>query len=279
MEKENLYEKNYKSDKHFSFGKNWQNFLNSLNDERIENAKKSLVEFLSGEENIRGKSFVDIGCGSGLFSLAAYKLGAARVVSSDVDEFSISCVKYLKEKAGNPENWETKKGSALDENFLKSLGKFDIVYSWGVLHHTGDMYRAFDNVINLMGTTSVFYNAIYGKSKDRLAGTPEFWLSVKKRYNNLGVVSKKIMNWLYVLYFFIGSLACRRNPIKTIRNYRERGMNWYNDVIDWLGGYPYEFAWPQEIINYFGEKGIYCKKLIDRHGLACNEYLLIKRND
>lgn len=274
--KKEIYEDSYKNSKHFSFGKNWQNFLKSLNEERIANAKKSLVEFLGGEENIRGKSFVDIGCGSGLFSLAAHKLGAAKIVSVDVDEFSVACTEYLKEKEGNPEDWGIRQGSALDENLLKSLGKFDIVYSWGVLHHTGDMYRALDNMVNLMGPASVFYTAIYGKSNNKLAGTPEFWLAVKKRYNKSGPAGKKVMNYLYVVYFFVGHSIFLRNPLKIIRGYKERGMNWYNDVIDWLGGYPYEFAWPHEIINHFGKKDIHCKKLTDRQGLACNEFLLVK---
>lgn len=279
MKSTKLYEESYKDEKHFSFGKNWQNFLESLNDEKIENAKKSLIEFLDGDNNVKGKTFVDIGCGSGLFSYAAYKLGAARVVSVDVDEFSVACATHLKEKEGNPENWEIKKGSALDENFINSLGKFDVVYSWGVLHHTGDMYRAFDNVVNLMNPGGIFYTAIYGRTTNKLAGTPEFWLWVKKKYNNSGIVGKKFMNYLYVIYFFVGTLACRKNPIAIIRGYKERGMNWYNDVIDWMGGYPYEFAYPHEIINYFSKKGLYCKKLNDRLGLACNEFLLVKKDE
>lgn len=279
MKSKKLYEDSYQDKKHFSFGKNWQNFLQTLNEERIENSKNSLKNFLGGEDNIKGKTFVDIGCGSGLFSYAAFKLGAKKVVSVDVDEFSVACAKHLNKKEGSPENWEIKQGSALDENFIKSLGQFDIVYSWGVLHHTGNMYNAFDNVINLIGPAGVFYTAIYGRTTSKLAGTPDFWLKVKKLYNNSGNIVKNILNYSYVAYFFIGSLIFRKNPFKTIRNYKERGMNWYNDVIDWLGGYPYEFAWPDEIINYFGSRGIYCKKLTDRHGLACNEYLFIKKNE
>lgn len=273
-----LYESSYKEGKHFSFGKNWQNFLLSLNEEKIQNAKKSLTDFLGGEENIKGKTFVDIGCGSGLFSYVAYKLGAKKVVSVDVDEFSVACATHLKEKGGNPENWEIKKGSILDKEFVGSLGQFDVVYSWGVLHHTGDMYRAFDNVVNLVDYSGIFYTSIYGRRvSSRLAGTPEFWLWVKSQYNSSGLFGKKIIDLLYMFYFFIGMLISGKNPIKIINNYKERGMNWYNDVIDWLGGYPYEFAFPYEIINYFGKKDLYCKKLTDRSSLACNEFLFIKK--
>lgn len=275
MQKE-TYEDNYKNLKHFSFGKNWQDFLKSLNDERIENAKKSLVDFLGGEEKIKGKTFVDIGCGSGLFSLAAYKLGAAKVVSVDVDEFSISCAKYLGEKEGNPENWEIKQGSALDENFIRSLGQFDIVYSWGVLHHTGDMYSALKNVSSLINPEGVFYLAIYNRNKNRLKeGTSNLWLMLKKAYNESNFLVKKVMEYVYIAYFFIGLLVMLKNPLKYIREYKSnRGMNWRNDIIDWLGGYPYEFAGPDEIINFFGKRKLLCKKLTYREGTGCSEYLL-----
>ena len=84
-----LYENEYKRSKHFSFGKNWENFLRTLTDQKVREAEKSLLEFLGSPKKINGKSFVDIGCGSGLFSLAAYNLGAAHVTSVDVDSFSI----------------------------------------------------------------------------------------------------------------------------------------------------------------------------------------------
>ena len=275
MENE-IYESSYKSEKHFSFGKNWQDFLKALDDERIENAKISLVDFLGGEEKIKDKTFVDIGCGSGLFSLAAYKLGAAKVVSVDVDEFSIACVKHLKEKNGNPQNWEIKQGSALDENFIKSLGQFDIVYSWGVLHHTGDMYSALKNVSSLINPEGVFYLAIYNRNKNRLKeGTSNLWIRIKRTYNKSSALVKKLMIYLYFAYFFVGLLILFKNPFRYISEYKSnRGMNWRNDIIDWLGGYPYEFAGPDEIINFFGKRNILCKKLIYREGIGCNEYLL-----
>jgi len=89
----------------FSFGRNWQDFLKSLNEDKYKNAALSLTEFL-GLDNLQGKSFLDIGCGSGLFSYAAFRLGADKVVSIDLDPFSIECCKYLREKADSPRNWE-----------------------------------------------------------------------------------------------------------------------------------------------------------------------------
>lgn len=277
----NTYEKTYKRKNHFSFGRNWQDFLKTLNNEKIDEAKKSLVDFLGGEENIKGKTFVDIGCGSGLFSFAAYKLGASKVVSFDVDDFSIACVTYLREKGNNPANWEIKKGSALDKDLLNSLGKFDIVYSWGVLHHTGKMYQALRNTSNLLANKGIFYLAIYNNYKTSFhGGTSLFWLKIKRIYNHSGFVIKKIITFLYVSYYIIALLILFKNPVKYVRNYKSnRGMSWLYDVYDWLGGYPYEFAGPDEIINFFGPMGIVCKKLTFRDGLGCNEFLLIKQSE
>ena len=272
------YEETYKNKHHFSFGKNWQDFLKTLNDEKVEEAKQSLISFIGGEENIKGKSFVDIGCGSGLFSLAAFQLGADRIVSVDVDEFSIACVTYLYEKAGKPKNWEITSGSALDADFLSSLGEFDIVYSWGVLHHTGDMYRALGNVKSLVGRDGILYIALYNKfSLSFRGGTADFWLKVKRLYNNSGCLMKGVMNVIYTIYSIIALLVAFENPFSYIKNYQSnRGMSWYRDIIDWIGGYPYEFASADEIVDFFGQYGFYCKKLKTVQGTGCNEFLLVK---
>src|SRR5204862_4265084 len=129
----------------FEFGQNWSQFLAALDEQRIQQAEKSLREMLE-VGSLAGKTFLDIGSGSGLFSLAARRLGA-RVHSFDFDPKSVACTRQLKrryffEDAG----WKIEEGSALDSDYLKTLGTFDIVYSWGVLHHTGEMWKALGNV-------------------------------------------------------------------------------------------------------------------------------------
>jgi 2-polyprenyl-6-hydroxyphenyl methylase/3-demethylubiquinone-9 3-methyltransferase len=276
--KKEIYENTYKNSNHFSFGENWQNFLKTLTDDKIEEAKKSLVDFLGGEDKIKNKIFVDIGCGSGLFSLAAYLLGAKEVVSVDVDEFSIACVNHLKEKNNNPGNWKIKQGSALDEKFIKSLGKFDIVYSWGVLHHTGDMHKAFDNVMKLIGPKGVFYLAIYNKNiKCKLEGTSGFWFEIKKFYNKSNFLMKKTMEISYSIYYILGLLVNFKNPINYIKNYQTmRGMSFFTDIKDWLGGYPYEYASVNEMKSFFEKHGFKCIKDKEARSIGCNEYLFQK---
>ncbi len=271
------YEDFYKEENSFSFGKNWKDFIDtSFSKDRVELAKKSLADFLGGVDNIRGRTFIDIGCGSGLFSFAAFLLGAKEVVSVDVDDNSIACVKRLREKLDNPNNWKVVQGSALDTQFIKSLGQFDVVYSWGVLHHTGDMYKALDNAACLMNSTGLFYLAIYNRGRSAWIGTSEFWLRVKKLYNSCGFIGKNIIFACYVVYFFLDSFVALKNPIKRMRSFKRRGMNWRHNILDWLGGYPYEFAAPDEIINFYSDRNIYCKKIANAYGLACVEYLLKK---
>lgn len=272
-----LYEETYQDDRHFSFGKNWQEFLRQITPERIEIAKQSLTDFLGSEEAIRGKTFVDVGCGSGLFSLAAYLLGAKSVLSIDVDQYSIACAKFLSAQQGNPKNWRIIQGSALDKIFVEKLGKYDVVYSWGVLHHTGDMKRAIANTVELVAADGVFYLAIYNDCSSLMHGTSAFWTKIKRIYNQSGSFVKNILHSLYINYLFLGLIVAGRNPGRYIRSYRSmRGMSWRHDILDWLGGYPYEYSTPESMINFLGKRDLACSKLWYRPTIACNEYLFCR---
>ncbi len=273
------YEKQYKEKNHFSFGENWSYFLNTLDSQRILTAQASLTRFLGKQNSLKGKTFVDIGCGSGLFSLAAYKNGARKILSIDIDRNSVECTKKVKQQAGNPEMWKVKTGSVLNEKFLSTLGKFDVVYSWGVLHHSGDMYKAIDNTAKLVNNKGLLFLALYNRFNFRwYGGTSEFWLKIKTIYNSVPEWKKQIMLYIYQAYqISVLVVIHRRNPVEYIKHYkRDRGMSWKHDLVDWLGGLPYEYAGPDEIINYLGERGFACKKLTFRNGIGCNEYLFVK---
>jgi 2-polyprenyl-6-hydroxyphenyl methylase/3-demethylubiquinone-9 3-methyltransferase len=155
----NPVDKELESGERFRFGKNWQRFLKSVNEERIEEARLRLVQFL--EPNLEGRSFLDIGSGSGLHSLAARRMGA-RVTSFDFDPESVEATTFLKSHyAPGDTDWRIDTGSALDTDYLAQLGQYDVVYSWGVLHHTGAMWDALENVKRLVKPDGQLYIAIY----------------------------------------------------------------------------------------------------------------------
>ena len=164
-------------DERFAFGENWTRFVKGLNEDKIRFAEQALADMLQCED-LKGKTFLDIGSGSGLSSLAARRLGA-QVHSFDYDPQSVSCTQQLKAKYHpDDELWQVERGSALDGEYLASLGCFDIVYSWGVLHHTGDMWSAFAGAAPLVKDGGTLYIAIYNDE----GWKSRFWYRVKKAY-------------------------------------------------------------------------------------------------
>ncbi len=264
----------------FAFGKNWQSFLDhALNPGRIEEAVLSLQRFL-GVASLEGKTFVDIGCGSGLFSLAAYKLGAAQIFSLDIDPDSVACTAELKRREGNPEKWTVTHGSILDKAFIDSIGQFDVVYSWGVLHHTGKMWQAIENACGLVQPGGVFYIAIYNKTDewglhpDGRIGSSSFWLKEKKFYHSLPAFLQRTIDYIAMSGMVIMYVLTLQNPMKKIRGHKHlRGMSWSIDIKDWLGGYPYECATVEEIFRFAHKRGFTLENLKSNNGLLNNEFL------
>jgi len=263
------FESEVEQGERFEFGKNWKNFLAHLNDNRIAEAEKSLTGFLG---DISNKTFVDVGSGSGLFSLAARNLGA-RVFSLDYDPSSVYCTKKLKEKfyMDDP-NWKVEQGSVLDADYIKTLGKFDIVYSWGVLHHTGKMWEALKNVEMLVAERGILYIAIYNKQ----GWKSKYWTAVKKIYNK-GFLGKALISSIHIPYFFVRAVITGikefKNPTGYFSSYKKnRGMSVWHDWIDWLGGYPFETASPKEIEDLYSKNYTLMKaKIAD--GLGCSEFV------
>jgi 2-polyprenyl-6-hydroxyphenyl methylase/3-demethylubiquinone-9 3-methyltransferase len=214
-------------------------------------------------------TFLDAGCGSGLFSLAAHQLGA-KVHSFDFDPNSVACAQVLKQKfAATAPEWSIEEGSVLDRSYLGRLGKFDIVYSWGVLHHTGQMREAIANVSDAVAAGGQFCLAIYNDQR----WISRYWTTVKKIYNS-GVIGRAAMTAYHAPYLFGLRYLVRA---VTRRGKLERGMSLWHDTIDWLGGYPFEVAKPEEIVAFLRARGFVLENMITCGGrMGCNEFTFRK---
>jgi 2-polyprenyl-6-hydroxyphenyl methylase/3-demethylubiquinone-9 3-methyltransferase len=256
----------------FEFGANWRRFLQVLNEERIASAQSSLVEMLQ-TDSLAGQRFLDAGSGSGLFSLVARLLGA-EVVSFDLDPESVECTLEVKRRHRPHDSaWTVHEGSVLDRSFLSTLGTFDIVYSWGVLHHTGDLFTALGNVAEPVRPSGRLFISVYN---DQGAATRR-WKWVKRRYNSSGRLGKAAL--------LVGSAARLGTPAVARRAFRarqERGartqsMAWWTDLVDWVGGWPFEAANPEVIFDFYRERGFALHRLRTcGGGLGCNEFVFVK---
>jgi SAM-dependent methyltransferase len=260
----------------FAFGSNWARFLHVLDDSRIAEAEKSLREML-GVERLDGRSFIDVGCGSGLFSLVARRLGA-RVHSFDFDPQSVACARELKRRFfPDDADWSIERASVLDAAHLDSLGRFDVVYSWGVLHHTGQMWKALANVDRLVADGGCLFIAIYNDQ----AGNSRRWKAVKRLYNASpgfvrGIILVVTLVYIWALTVVVELL--RGKPFHTWRHYRSaRGMSPWHDHVDWIGGWPFEVAKPEELFDFYRARGYELRRMKTcGAGKGCNELVFVK---
>ena len=263
----------------FEFGKNWARFLAGLDDRRVARAEESLRAMLE-TTGLAGQSFLDIGSGSGLFSLAARRLGA-RVHSFDYDPDSVACARELRRRYfPGDQDWTIEEGSALDENYIKSLGNFDVVYSWGVLHHTGEMWRALENAALPVASSGKLFIAIYNDMGSKSAR----WRWIKKTYNNLPRIVKTPFALAVIAPEEAKSMlrsVVTLNPGEYVKSWtrydQNRGMSRWRDIIDWVGGYPYEVAKPEEIFDFYRGRGFQLAKMkCGGVGLGCNEFVFVR---
>jgi 2-polyprenyl-6-hydroxyphenyl methylase/3-demethylubiquinone-9 3-methyltransferase len=265
----------------FEFGENWARFLSGLTEDRIAQSEKSIRDVL-GVDQLAGRSFLDVGSGSGLSSLAAMRLGAERVHSFDFDVASVACTRELKRRFfPYADNWSIERGDALDPSYTERLGTFNVVYAWGVLHHTGDMWKALDNVGRMVSPTGRLWISIYNDQGLRSRG----WRGVKRTYNRLPAWARLpfviVVSIPMELRSFVGSLVVGR-PRRYVDSWtgsRERGMSRWHDLVDWVGGYPFEVSKPEQVFEFFKERGFALEQLFTvGGGLGCNQFVFSRES-
>ncbi len=263
---------------HFAFGENWRDFVSSVDETRITQARQSLARLIPQNE-MQGARFADIGCGSGLSMLSALGLGAAHAKGVDLDPNSLAATQALLGAYGAGRSWAVTERSVFDLS-TDDLDGANVIYSWGVLHHTGDMWRAVMHLASLTPPGGQLVLALYHRTP-----TCEFWKVEKKLYSRAPRWLQGLMALVFKLAYVLGLVLSGRNPMAYLRGYgQERGMSWKHDVHDWLGGYPYESVSPQELHDRLEAAGfelvrekIVTPRAAGLFGVGCDEYVFRKK--
>jgi len=262
-------------ERRFEFGENWARFLATVDAARIGRSEASLREMLECDR-LDGVTFLDIGSGSGLSSLAARRLGAS-VHSFDADPASVACTRTLRDRyCGGDARWTVEEGSVLDRDYLSRLGQFDVVYSWGVLHHTGRMWEAIDHAAALVKPRGRLFIAIYNDQGRATRG----WAMVKRAYHRLPRPLRFSIVWPVALWIWgpptLRDVVALR-PGHTWRHYgTARGMSPWHDLVDWVGGYPFETAKPEAVLARCRARGFQLIRLATCAGrFGCNEFVFV----
>ena len=261
----------------FRFGENWRSFIGTVTADAVAEAERGLTRLFPDGE-IRGRRFLDIGCGSGLSALAACRLGAAHVDAIDSDAQSVAAATELLAKLQPAGGWSVRHASVFDLD-PERHGRYDIVYSWGVLHHSGAMWRALDRAAAMVAPGGLLAVALYRRTK-----LCPVWRLEKRFYATARPATQAAIRTVYQAAHRAGLLATGRNPARYIARYRSaRGMDWRHDVHDWLGGYPYESTTPERVVAHLKELG-FARRLVFEHkaaafgffGSHCDEYVAIR---
>lgn len=243
-----------RDDPRFAFGANWSDYAQEVTEEHVQAAEASLTDLVGRPRNGVDTTFLDVGSGSGIHSVAAARLGFT-VTAFDYDIQSVETTRRLVRKFELETQVTVMQGSILDEDFLKSLGPFHLVYSWGVLHHTGNMWRAIDNTLGMAceRPSARVVLALYRKTL-----LCPLWTAEKRWYAEASprgqAAARRIIGGAWSLSRQVKA-RIRRGGNQDDHYLENRGMSRDHDLHDWLGGYPYESVDPYELVQHVLARG------------------------
>jgi len=244
---------------HFAFGRNWASYAQSIDERQIRQAVEALSRLLGGQR-LEGKRFLDIGSGSGLHSLAASHLGAREVLATDIDPDSVKTTQLLLNRYAVTANYRCEQASVFELD-PATCGRFDVVYSWGVLHHTGDLMRAL-RCAAAMVDRGQFVFALY-----RRIWMDWFWRLEKRWYAHASAGAQSAARSVHSALFRGGLRLTGRRFADYLQGYdSNRGMDYLHDMHDWLGGWPYESISPEEVEKVMTQLGFSCVRALTRKG-------------
>ena len=251
--------------KRFGFGSNWESYSRSaLSDARVVQARMSFQSLLLGVD-LADRSFLDIGFGQGLSAAIAAEAGAG-VVAVDIDADCHTAYQITRRFFRWLSEPEIIIGSILDPRIvdnMRSKGPFDVVHSWGVLHHTGDMWRAIDDAASLVKPGGHLVIAIYARH-----WTAPLWKIIKWAYVHAPSVVRSAM-----IAAFTPVMRWRARQLGSNRVI-VRGMEFQHDLVDGIGGYPYECASREQIEGHLTSRGLTALRFNPTTGMTgCHEYV------
>jgi 2-polyprenyl-3-methyl-5-hydroxy-6-metoxy-1,4-benzoquinol methylase len=258
---------------HFAFGENWASYAGLIDERRIKEAKDGLVRLL-GEGTLAGKSFLDLGCGSGLHAVAAAQLGASHVVALDIDPAAVATARAVLHRHTPDASFEVRELSVFDlapERFRR----FAVVYSWGVLHHTGAMREAIERAARLVEPGGLFAFALYHRTR-----MCRLWTVEKRWYSHASPRAQTLARKTHIALLRLAFRLTGRDFPSYVANYKSmRGMDFAHDIHDWLGGYPYESIAAPEVETMMQRLGFEHVRsftspiTLGLFGSGCDEYV------
>lgn len=204
--------------------------------------------------------------------VAALNLGAAEAIGIDVDRKSVDAARALLTHYNSSQRWIVEHKNLFD--FSTTDRRFPIVYSWGVLHHTGAMDSAIRHAASLVEPGGSLAIALYRRTTFCRA-----WAIEKRLYASAPSTVQAVARGVWKTALCAKMLAGGANPLRQIAAMQSRGMDWHHDVHDWLGGYPYESAEPSNVLALLESLGFSTQHFdpgsprLGLFGSCCNEYV------